>query len=183
MNQAIKQKTYRRVILDRQIVTDNWQYIGDEDSVPDQGDIVVSLDRWKNDQQTMSRHVGRIGVQLNEKTNIEEINISLNHIPLIVIDFPIIDTNKRGYHPVGCGYSQAYLLRSRYGYSGELRAIGDSVARDVLQYMERCGINSFDLAEGKDINDALKAFNEMTVAYQPSADKMQPAFIRRRNVA
>lgn len=172
-----------RIILNRQIVENSWQYIADDEQVPHQGDIVVSLDRWQNDQQTLNQHVGRIGVRLNEHSNIQEINISLNHIPLIVIEFPIIDTNKRGYHPVGCGYSQAYLLRTRYGYEGELRAIGDSVSRDVLLYMERCGINSFDLAAGKDINDALKAFNEMTVAYQPAADGMQPAFIRRRNAA
>lgn len=173
----------RRIILDRKIVEDHWQYLEDGDAVPNQGDVVVSLDRWRNDQNTLNRHVGRVGVRINDKTSIEEINIGLNHIPLIVVDFPVIDTNKRGYHPVGCGYSQAYLLRTRYGYAGELRAVGESVSRDVMLYMERCGINSFDLPAKRDLNDALKAFNEMTVAYQPSADAMQPAFIRRRSAA
>lgn len=173
----------QRIILDRQIVEDSWTYLSDEDALPNQGDVVVSYDRWQDDQASLSRHVGRVGVQLHEKADVDEINVNLNHVPLIVLDFPIIDTNKRGYHPVGNGYSQAYLLRTRYNYSGEIRAIGDSVMRDVMHYMERCGINSFDLPEDRDINDALKAFNEMTVAYQPSADEMQPAFIRRRSAA
>ncbi len=173
----------QRIILDRRLVTDSWLYVGDDDSLPSQGDIIVSLDRWQSDQPTLSRHVGRIGVRLHEKTNIEEAAVNLNHIPLIMIDFPIIDTHKRGYHPVGCGYSLAYLLRTRYGYEGEIRAVGSGVTRDSLYYMERCGINSFELAEGKDINDALKAFNEMSLVYQPSADQQQPAFIRRRQVA
>lgn len=173
----------RRIIRDRQIVEDQWQYISDEETLPDQGDVVISLERWKTDQESVNRHVGRIGVRLNDKTEIEEINVNLNHIPLIVLEFPIINTNKRGYHPVGCGYSQAYLLRTRYGYEGEIRATGEAVMRDVLHYMERCGINAYDLPEGKNINDALKAFNEMTVAYQPSADNQQPAFIRRRSAA
>ena len=176
-------KAKRRIILDRQIVEDDWHYLEDEDALPGQGDVVVSLDRWHSDQEALNQHSGRVGVRLNGKSDIEEINVTLNHIPLIILEFPIIDTNKRGYHPVGCGYSQAYLLRSRYQFPGELRATGAAVMRDVLLYMERCGINSFDLPEGKDINDALKAFNEMTVAYQPSADDMVPAFIRRRNAA
>lgn len=173
----------RRIIRDRQIIEDHWHYLADEDSMPAQGDIVVSLDRWTEDQDALAQHDGRVGVRLNDKIDIEEINVTLNHIPLIIIDFPIIDTNKRGYHPVGCGYTQAYLLRSRFQYPGEIRAIGAAVMRDVLLYMERCGINSFELPEGKNLNDALKAFNEMTVAYQPSADSQIPAFIRRRQVA
>lgn len=173
----------RKIIRDRQIVDDNWQYLEDDSPLPSQGDVVVSLDRWQSDQETLSRHVGRVGVRLHAAVDIEEINFTLNHIPLIIIDFPIIDTNKRGYHPVGCGYSQAYLLRTRYQYPGELRATGAAVMRDVMHYLERCGINSFDLPEGKDTNDALKAFNEMTVAYQPSADGQLPAFIRRRQAA
>ncbi len=173
----------KRVIRDRQIVEDPWLHLADEDALPESGDITVSLERWQSDNDALKAYAGHVGLRLDSDTDVEETGLAINDIPLIVLDFPIIDTNKRGYHPVGKGYSQAYLLRTRLGFKGEIRARGPAVMRDVLFYMSRCGINSFEMDESKDINDALKAFNEMTVAYQPSADSMQPAFMRRRNTA
>lgn len=173
----------RRIILNRQIVEDCWQYLDDQEALPDAGDYIVTLERWRNQRDELSSHKGRIAILLHEHSNIEDLGEDLRSIPLIVLQFPIINTNKRGYHPVGNGYTQAYLLRTRFQYPGELRATGEAVMRDVLYYMERCGINSFVLPANKDINDALKAFNEMTVVYQPSADETVPAFIRRRSAA
>src|SRR5437762_11351183 len=49
----------------------------------------------------------------------------------------------------GRGFSIARLLRERYGYKGELRAVGD-VARDQLSYMESCGFDAYLLREGED---------------------------------
>ncbi len=62
-----------------------------------------------------------------------------------------------------------HLLRDRYGYQGELRAVGD-ILRDQLFYMQRCGIDSFTLREDKDFKDALAAFKEFTVTYQTATD-------------
>jgi len=68
----------------------------------------------------------------------------------------------------GRGYSLARLLRERYGYAGELRAIG-VVARDHLQLMEQCGFNAFQLREGEDAQAALAAFDDISESYQASA--------------
>jgi len=78
----------------------------------------------------------------------------------------------------GRGYSIARLLRERYGYKGELRAVG-VVARDHLQRMAQCGFDSFLLREGEDAQAALAAFDELSEAYQASAAQPVPLFRRR----
>ena len=78
----------------------------------------------------------------------------------------------------GRGYSIARLLRERYGYKGELRAVG-VVARDHLQHMAQCGFDSFLLREGEDAQAALAAFDDFSEAYQASAAQPVPLFRRR----
>src|SRR5258708_28678102 len=67
----------------------------------------------------------------------------------------------------GRGYSIARLLRERYGYKGELRAVGD-VARDHLFYMESCGFDAFLLRDGEDPAEALTGFEDFSESYQGS---------------
>jgi uncharacterized protein (DUF934 family) len=78
----------------------------------------------------------------------------------------------------GRGYSIAFLLRERYGYKGELRAVG-WVVRDHLLYMENCGFDAFLLREGEDPAEALTGFNDFSEAYQASVTKPLPLFRRR----
>ena len=79
----------------------------------------------------------------------------------------------------GRGYSIARLLRERYGYRGELRAVGD-VLRDQLLFMKRSGFDSFSLREDQDPDEALAAFNELSEEYQASTTQPQPLFRRRQ---
>ena len=65
----------------------------------------------------------------------------------------------------GRGYSIARLLRTRYGYRGELRAVGQ-ITRDHLWYMEKCGFDAYELREGEDPHAALASFNDFSAAYQ-----------------
>ena len=78
----------------------------------------------------------------------------------------------------GRGYSIARLLRERYGYKGELRAVGE-VARDHLHAMEQCGFDAFQLREGEDVQEVLGAFGDFTDTYQATAAQPQPLFRRR----
>jgi uncharacterized protein (DUF934 family) len=91
-------------------------------------------------------------------------------LKLIAVNFP-----KYGD---GRGYSIARLLRERYGYKGELRAIG-VVARDHLQLMAQCGFDSFQLREGEDAQAALAALGDFSEAYQATAAQPVPLFRRR----
>ena len=78
----------------------------------------------------------------------------------------------------GRGYSIARLLRERYGYKGELRAVGE-VARDHLHAMAQCGFDVFQLREGEDAQEALKAFGDFSESYQATAAQPVPLFRRR----
>lgn len=166
-----------RVIKDRQIIDDSWVLLApDATAVPPEGDVIVSLSLWnqawnqeRNSAGTaFAGRSGKVGLRLRSSELPEDI-VALEQLPLIAIDFPSFTD--------GRGYSNARLLRDRFHYRGELRAVGD-VLRDQLFYMARCGIDSFALKAGKDIEGALAAFQDFSVTYQPSADEPQPLFRR-----
>jgi len=78
----------------------------------------------------------------------------------------------------GRGYSIGRLLRERYGYRGELRAIGD-IRRDQVFYLSRVGFDAFLLREGEDADEALSALGDFSEAYQASVERPLPLFRRR----
>ncbi|HYL88105.1 MAG TPA: DUF934 domain-containing protein [Burkholderiales bacterium] len=78
----------------------------------------------------------------------------------------------------GRGFSIGRLLRERYGYKGELRAIGH-ITRDHLFFMESVGFDAFELREGEDPHEALAAFDDFSESYQASPARPQPLFRRR----
>jgi uncharacterized protein (DUF934 family) len=78
----------------------------------------------------------------------------------------------------GRGYSIGRLLRERYGYRGELRAVGH-ITRDLLFYMESCGFDAFELREGEDPHEALAGFEDFSESYQASVARPIPLFRRR----
>jgi len=65
----------------------------------------------------------------------------------------------------GRGFSLGRLLRDRYGYKGELRAVGH-ITRDHLLYLERCGFDAFELRDGEDAHEALAGFSVFSASYQ-----------------
>jgi uncharacterized protein (DUF934 family) len=88
---------------------------------------------------------------------------------LIAVQFPAFGD--------GRGFSTAALLRSRHGWRGELRAIGD-VLRDQLFFMKRVGFDSFALRADRNIEEALASLSDFTDSYQGSVDPALPAFRR-----
>ena len=68
----------------------------------------------------------------------------------------------------GRGFSIGRLLRERYGYQGELRAVGH-LTRDHLLYLERCGFDAFELRDGEDLSAALAGFDVFSASYQKHA--------------
>lgn len=75
----------------------------------------------------------------------------------------------------GRAYSQAYLLRRRLGYTGELRATGD-VLIDQLVQMARSGFDVAVLREGVDPSDAQRQFDRFNAFYQGDAVHVLPHF-------
>jgi uncharacterized protein (DUF934 family) len=109
-------------------------------------------------------------VWISPNDDFEPLVEMLRTLDLIAVDFPSFRD--------GRGYSVATLLRSRYGWTGELRAVGD-VLRDQLNYMRRCGFDAFAVRADKDINEAIKSFSHYSIRYQGAVDEPLPLFRRR----
>ena len=77
----------------------------------------------------------------------------------------------------GRAYSQAFLLRRRLGFTGELRATGD-VLIDQLVQMQRTGFDVAVLAEGVDASAAQRQLDRYAGFYQGSAVDTQPLFAK-----
>ena len=78
----------------------------------------------------------------------------------------------------GRAFSQAFLLRRRRGFAGEVRATGD-VLIDQLVQMQRTGFSSAVLREGVDAADAQRQFERFSGFYQGDAVNPQPLFAER----
>jgi uncharacterized protein (DUF934 family) len=159
------------IILRDTVVTDDWQILrpaADEPVVLPAGRVIVPLATWLDRQAGLAAR-GDIAVWLAGTDDPAKLAPSLPSLPLIAIDFPKFSD--------GRGYSIAYLLRSRYGYRGELRAIGD-VLPDQLFYMKRVGFDALAVRADKDIRQALRSLRPFTDAYQGSWDSAVPAFRR-----
>jgi len=156
------------LILDEQgarlAADDPWTLVRDLESELPQGPLILPWSRWNTRQD--ARH----GVWLGPDDDLESLELWFEALPLIALDFP----NFRD----GRAYSQAYLLRTRLGWTGELRAIGD-VLRDQLSHMRQCGFSSFAVREDKSAEDALKGLAGMSVLYGRSAIEPRPLFRRR----
>lgn len=153
-----------KIIKDKAIIEDTWVHYCGTGDLPD-GNIIVSLQTWRE-----ADFSGRkVGLQLEPGEPLENIRDDLDKIELIAINFPTFND--------GRGYSMAKILRDRFGYKGEIRAVGD-VMRDQIFYLQRCGFTAYEVKAGKDINDALKAFDDFSVKYQVSTDESLPLYRR-----
>lgn len=161
-----------QIIKHRAVIQDSWHLLeqGPIGALPFSGDVIVPLDLWTSERDTLSFRLGRIGVWLEADADPAAIAPDLARFDVIAVRFASFTD--------GRGYSLARLLRERHGYRGELRAIGD-VLRDQLLYLSRCGFDAFDLREGQDPQTALSAFDDFSEAYQTAADQQQPLFRRR----
>jgi len=156
-------------------VTDSWQLLKPADDgsaleIPETGDIIVPLAVWLAQRDKLLRRPGRIGVWLGGDDEPALIAEDLKNFGVVAVHFP--------HFTDGRGYSLGRLLRERYGWRGELRAIGD-VLRDQLFYLSRCGFDAFDLRADQDPRAALSAFDDFSDGYQTSADHRLPLFRRR----
>lgn len=163
------------IIKDRNIVNDPWRRLelaadGSFPAVPVAGDLIVPLAMWQGLRDTLRLRPARLGVWLSPGEDPAAIAGDLPLFGVVAVNFPKFTD--------GRGYSIARLLRERYGYKGELRAIGD-VFRDQLFFLASCGFNAFALREGENPEEALSAFDDFSDAYQASVERPLPLFRRR----
>ncbi len=165
-----------RVIRNRRVEPDAWRFIGVSPSALGEGNdwgdgpIVVPLAAWKEHREALLARATPIGIWLKPAEDPAAIATDVHRFTIIAVHFPKFTD--------GRGYSTAALLRTRYGYRGELRAFGD-VGRDQLFYLARCGFDSFRLADHRDPEAAIASLDDFTVPYQGSVDDAVPLFRKR----
>jgi uncharacterized protein (DUF934 family) len=150
----------RRLIKQREIIVDSWRY-ADEDPLGRERALILPFARWKEERSRWWLWDGKLGVRLGPTDPVAELEHDFLRIGLVAIEFGGISE--------GRGYTQAQLLRKRYNFTGELRAVG-KIQRDQVFYMARCGFDAFEFPEGTDLDVALTAFNDFSVAYQTAPD-------------
>jgi uncharacterized protein (DUF934 family) len=159
-----------QIIRQRKIVEDGFVQVPDGTELPETGDLILSLERYRELRPQLEKRGGQLGVRLRSDQEAKLVADLLPELAVVAVEFP-------GFKD-GRGYTTARLLRERFGFRGEIRAVGD-VLRDQLYYMERCGFTAFELKPGKDIDGALQAFGEFSVTYQGATDDPRPLFRRR----
>lgn len=144
-----------QIIKDRQLVENTWQFIADDQELPANGDITVTANRWQEHHDLLQAHPGKIGLRIGS-TDFADTISGLDELALIELDFPVFTDGRL--------FSHARLLRSKYGFKGEIRARGQFLADQVF-YLSRIGVNAFEL-ESKLIPTALAALDDFSVSYQ-----------------
>ena len=165
-----------KIIKNDRIVEDAWQVLKLADgeaaetvALP-QTATLFPLAVWQARKDELLARSATAGVWLDSSEGPEALVGDLANLAIIGVNFPKFAD--------GRGYSTARLLRERYGYHGEIRAIGD-VLHDQLFFMKRCGIDAYAVRADKDIEAALAGLRTFSDAYQAAFDQPQPLFRRR----
>lgn len=160
---------------ERSVVEDRWALLAAAahiDDVPS-GPAIVPLALWLTSRERLSARRD-IGVWLKPADDPAALADDVGRLPLIAIEFPQFGD--------GRGYSTARLLREKYRFTGELRAVGD-ILRDQIYFLWQCGFDTFALRTGRDVADALAAFADFTDNYQATVVRPLPLFRRRLQAA
>jgi uncharacterized protein (DUF934 family) len=161
-----------KLIIDRALADDRYTLVPSARSLADLPDgvaLIVPLALWVDWRAALIAR-GDVGVLLSPADDPAKIADDVARIPVIAVDFPTFSD--------GRGLSAARLLRERYHYTGELRAVGD-VQRDQLFALAQVGFDAFAIKEGRDPHQALASFADFDSVYAPTTRTPQPWFRRR----
>jgi uncharacterized protein (DUF934 family) len=152
------------------IATDIFVHVADGAELPGEGAILVSATRFLDDPEALLRRGGKLGVIWPNNRNLDDLVPYLDRLAVVALVFPTFRD--------GRAYSQARLLRERYGYDGELRATGQ-VLRDQFVFMLRAGFDAFEVKKQADAEAFAETVKRYSVFYQPTGDGRVTALNRR----
>ncbi len=164
-----------QIILDKQIANDDWTLVADDAALTGANEV-INFGRWASaegadkDALIAKRDTGTLGIQLNAGDTADLLAADSQGFALVNVEFPKFAD--------GRGYSAARLLRERYGFTGQLRAVGD-VLFDQLFYMMRCGFNAMAMRADQDLDLAVQGFETFSTPYQGDVNDTRPLFRRR----
>ena len=158
-------------IIDGQFVgaDDPFTHVADDEGMP-LGDVIVSLTRFSTEGDALISQGRAVGVRIEPDEEVEALAYDLPKLAVVAVAFP--------KYRDGRGFSTAHLLRSRFGFKGEIRAVGE-VLREEANFLTRCGCDSFETADGSSPQQWAHAANRHRHVYQRAADRRTPAFTER----
>jgi uncharacterized protein (DUF934 family) len=134
--------------------------VADDAPLPE-GAVIVSLARFQKDREALLARNTLVGIRLQASENPELLGADVNHFSLIALEFPKFRD--------GRAFSWARMLRTRLGYTGEIRAVGDFLF-DQVNYQHRVGFDAWEVPDHFTLEMFNRALTEMTNVYQPSTD-------------
>ena len=159
-----------KLIKNGQVVTDQWKTLTlAEGDTPQSvklpvGPVLVPLSVWRARRAELIHreyeHGWPLGVWLAAEEGPEAIGRDIDDFTVIAVEFDKFTDGK--------SYSTARLLRERYGYRGELRAIGD-VPRDKLTYQHQVGFDAFAVGANQKVGAVLSGLFDFKAANQADA--------------
>ncbi|BBC03448.1 uncharacterized protein (DUF934 family) [Bradyrhizobium japonicum] len=152
------------------ITTDLFVHVADGAELPGDGAVLVSAERFLADPEALLRRPGKLGVIWPNNRNLDDLVPHLDRLASVALVFPTFRD--------GRAYSQARLLRERYGYDGELRATGQ-ILRDQFVFMTRAGFDAFEVKKDADADAFAATMKRYSVFYQPTGDGRVTALNRR----
>ena len=132
------------------------------------GQRLLTLAQWQAVRQDWPRDLAA-GIAVPNDFDIETLEADLDRFALVALDFPKWND--------GRAYSQARLLRRRFGFAGEVRAT-NQVLVDMLPLLVRCGFDAAALRADQDLAAARRAFTFFPEYYQGDVRQPRPRYAR-----
>ena len=154
------------LVRNGQLSSDRFVDVTGAQAIPASGSIIVSLEQWLANVATLISRHDPLGIRLRSDQHPQIVARDLDHFAVIALEFPVFRD--------GRAYSYARLLRERWDFKGELRAVGD-VLLEQLHFMQRVGFNAFELRSDDALRDWRTASGEFTTWYQATGDGRAPA--------
>jgi len=158
------------LVKNGKITNDAFVHVADDAAIPAEGAVLISAARFLENAEALSRRVGRTGVIWPNNRDLDDLVPYLDRLAVVALVFPTFRD--------GRAYSQARLLRERFGYRGELRATGQ-VLRDQFVFMLRAGFDTFEVKKESDAAAFASTSRRYSVFYQPTGDGRVTALHRR----
>jgi uncharacterized protein (DUF934 family) len=143
------------------IVEDGYARVADDAPVPERLPVIVSAARFLSEASAFARRAAPTGVIWPNNRKVAELAPHLDRLALVALVFPTFKD--------GRAFSQARLIRERYGFGGELRATGQ-VLRDQFLFLLRAGFDAFEVTKDADAAAFTQAARRYSVFYQPTGD-------------
>jgi uncharacterized protein (DUF934 family) len=151
------------------LANDAFTQVADDQPLPP-GDVIISLTRFQADGEALLGEGRSVGVRLEPNEEAEALAYDLPRLAVVALAYPKYRDGRQ--------YSNARVLRERFGYKGEVRAVGD-VLREQAGFMVRCGIDAFEPADGSSPEQWEHVTRRFRHVYQRAADGRTPAFAER----